>query len=214
MLLPDIRSEIERCNGIEIFPLKPRDISQEKEESVLPRKLTLFLYWLCEKSDNIEVSQKSLKYTKIASVAQDIENISTKGRKMMPKCVGLAIALKTKLNSKEFVEICNRNGHCISYDTVLRIEKSWVDEIQAKDEGYTMIPANIVYNQFTQAVADNSDYGQEFSSQHITNTILVQHNHRLDDELIDKITEIKKVRRRSAKFKSIPLLEIRFNKTP
>ena len=76
-----------------------------------------------------------------------------------------------------------------------------------------MIPANIVYNQFTQAVADNSDYGQEFSSQHITNTILVQHNHRFDDELIDKITEIKKVRRRSPKFKSIPLLEIRFNKT-
>ena len=210
----DIRSEIERCNGIDIFPLKPRYISQEKAESVLPRKLTLFLYWLCEKSDNIEVSQKSHKYTKIVSVAQDIVNISTNGRKMMPKCVGLAIALKTKLNSKEFVEICNRNGHFISYDTVLRIEKSRVDEIQAKDEGYTMIPTNIVYNQFTQAVADNSDYGQEFSSQHMTNTILVQHNHRFDDELIDKITEIKKVRRRSAKFKSIPLLEIRFNKTP
>ena len=68
----DIRSEIERCNGIDIFPLKPRDISQEKAESVLPRKLTLFLYWLCKKSDNIEVSQKSHKYTKIVSVAQDI----------------------------------------------------------------------------------------------------------------------------------------------
>ena len=54
------------------------------------------------------------------------------------------------LKSKGFVELCNKNGHCVSYDTVLRIETRWADDMLTKDEGYSSIPSNIVCNQFTQ----------------------------------------------------------------
>ena len=113
--------------------------------------------WLCDKPDEIDISDKPRKHTKVLSLAQDIINVASNGRKPMSKCVGLAVALKIRLISKEFVELYNKNGHCVSYDTVLRIETKWADYMLAKNEGYSSIPSNIVCNQLTQAVAANSD---------------------------------------------------------
>ena len=124
---------------------------------------------------------------------------------------------KTRLNSKEFVEICNKNGHCVSYDTVLRIESCWADEILNNDEGYACIPNNIASDLFTQAVADNSDYGQENSSQHITNTILLQypneHNFNFNVNLINTVVK-KKSRRKSIILQPILLTDLLLNKQP
>ena len=50
-----------------------------------------------------------------------------------------------------------------------------MEDILDKGEGYASIPSSIKPDYFTQAVADNSDYGQENASQHITDMILVQY---------------------------------------
>ena len=92
----------------------------------------------------------------------------------MPKNVGLAISLKNCLRSKEFISYLNSLGHCISYDDVLRIETRWAEDILASEDGYATVPSNIVPGVFTQAAADNGDYGQENSSQHVTNIVLYQ----------------------------------------
>ena len=211
-----LRKEIENTIGINIFPLDPNDISQEKAESLLPSNLIKFLCWLCD-NQAVDPSTDSRKYKKILSIAQDIINVSSIGRKLMPKCVGLAVALKTRLNSKEFVEICNKNGHCMSYDTVLRIESCWADEILNNDEGYACIPNIIASDIFTQAVADNSDYGQANSSQHITNTILLQypneHNFNFNVNVINTVVK-KKSRRKSIILQPIPLTDLLLNKQP
>ena len=118
--------------------------------------------------------------------------------------------------SKEFVELCNKNGHCVSYDTVLRIETKWADDMLAKDEGYSCIPSNIVCNQFIQAVSDNSDYGQEDASQYISITILLQYTngYNFNSNVVTNVPTPKQTRRKSIVLKTLPLLDLTFNKNP
>ena len=61
----------------------------------------------------------------------------------MPKQVGLGISMKSAIRSKEFIKYLNNLGHCISYDTVLRIDNSWVLGIMSEGEGYSTIASNI-----------------------------------------------------------------------
>ena len=61
----------------------------------------------------------------------------------MPKQVGLGISMKSAIRSKEFIKYLNSLGHCISYDTVLRIDNSWVLGIMNEGEGYSTIASNI-----------------------------------------------------------------------
>ena len=82
--------------------------------------------------------------------------------------------MKSANRSKEF-KYLNNLGHCISYDTVLRIDTSWAMGIMNEGEGYSTIPSNIKPNIFTQAAFDNGDYGQENASQHVQNTVLYQY---------------------------------------
>ena len=54
----------------------------------------------------------------------------------MPTQVGLAISIKSAIKSKEFIKYLNNLGHCISYDTALRIVTSWAMGIINEGEGY------------------------------------------------------------------------------
>ena len=156
----------------------------------MPKRLTDFLARLCCDDPDI-FENDSNKAIKICSIAQDLVSISTNGRQQMPKCVAIALALKTTLNSKEFIDICNKNSHCISYNTVSRVEANWADNIIKQNKGYSVIPNNITSCKFTEAVADNSDYGQENNSQHITNTILLQCVKKYDFDR-DVVANVKK----------------------
>ena len=135
-----LKNDIKKVNGIETSPLNPRDITEENAKNILPDNLITFLSLICEEISDNKLSSKS---TKVLSIAQDIINVASNGRKAMPKNVALALALKTRLNSKEFVEICNKNGHCVSYHTILRIEAKWMNDILDKEEGYASIPTNL-----------------------------------------------------------------------
>ena len=57
--------------------------------------------------------------------------------------MGLGISMKSAIRSKEFIKYLNNLGHCISYDTVLRIDNSWVLGIMNEGEGYSTIASNI-----------------------------------------------------------------------
>ena len=60
--------------------------------------------------------------------------------------MGLRISTKNAIRSKEFIKYLNNLGHCINYDTVLRIDNSWAMGIMNEGEGYSTVPSNIQPN--------------------------------------------------------------------
>ena len=60
--------------------------------------------------------------------------------------MGLRISAKNAIRSKEFIKYLNNLGHCINYDTVLRIDNSWAMGIMNEGEGYSTVPSNIQPN--------------------------------------------------------------------
>lgn len=61
---------------------------------------------------------------RILSIAQDIVYVSSKGKKLTPKHVGLALAVHQKTRSKKLVSLFNKAGHCVPYKEVLRIDRA------------------------------------------------------------------------------------------
>ena len=89
--------------------------------------------------------------------------------------MGLGIFIKSSIRSKEFIKYSNNFGHCISYNTVLRIYTFWAMGIMKEGEGYSTIPSNIQPNTFTKAAFDKGDYGQKYDFQHVANAVLYQY---------------------------------------
>ena len=147
--------------------MSPEDITLQKGKDIVPENLKDFLSWLLGEEEQKEI--------KVLSMAQDIIHILSNGKKAMPKNIGLAIAVKSLVRSKELNEVLHKNGHCVSYDTVRLIETCWAENILRSGDGYATIPSNIKYGDFVQAASDNGDYSQENSTQHVTNTVLYQY---------------------------------------
>ena len=162
-----LKVDISNTKGISTQPLDPMDITDERVIEIVPESLKTFLDKLCR------ACGKNNK--KLLSISQDIITLFSNGRKRMPKQVGLGISLKNSLRSKEFITYLNNLGHSICYDEVLRIETRWASDILEKGDGFATLPSNLSKDFFTQAASDNGDYGQENTSQHITNTVLYQY---------------------------------------
>ena len=120
--------ELAETDSISIDPQVPEDVGEKKMEEIVSCKLKHFLDKLC-KSSSDDSSKK-----KILSIAQDIINVSSNGRKLMPKHVALRITLKNSLQSKEFISYLNQLGHCVSYDTISRIETRWAETILSEND--------------------------------------------------------------------------------
>ena len=163
-----LKSEIDKAIGISIHPLNPDVITDDNINAMIPSLLQKFLVLLCN-------CKNERSNSKMWSIAQDIITLHSGGKKRMPKNVALGIAMKNTLRSKEFISYLNNLGHSISYDDVLRIETTWASDIIDSGAGFATIPHNIKPNIFTQAASDNADYGQENTSQHVTNTVLYQY---------------------------------------
>ena len=88
---------------------------------------------------------------KVLSIPQDIIALQSNGRKTIPKQEELEISMKSAIRSKEFIKYLNNLGHCISCDSVLRINTSWAMGIMNEGEGYSAILSNIQPNIFAQA---------------------------------------------------------------
>ena len=105
-------------------------------------------------------------------------------------------------------------GHCISYDTALRIDTSWAMGIRNEDEGYSTTPSNIQPNILEQAAFDNGVHGQENASQHVTNAVLYQHTQGSFQNM-NRITLMsRKNRRRSINILSERMDELRVTQKP
>ena len=128
----------------------------------------------------------------------------------MPKHVGLGVSLKNSLHSKEFISLLHKLGHCVSYDDILRIDTTWATNIIESNEGYAMLPSNMVNGLFTQAASDNADYRQENHSQHVTNTVVYQYG-QFQMEQPTKVTSTSRSKklRRYVPIPEVPLEEFR-----
>ena len=60
-------------------------------------------------------NMKASTERKVLSIAQDIVFQFSGGRTKMPKNVGLGLAVRNLVHSKEIITMLNRNGHCINY---------------------------------------------------------------------------------------------------
>ena len=59
------------------------------------------------------------------SVGQDIVYISSEGKKLTPKHVGLSMSLLHLIRSQTILTMLSRQGHCVSYDEAGRIDTEW-----------------------------------------------------------------------------------------
>ena len=98
----------------------------------------------------------------IIIISQDIIHCASKARVMLPKQIGLAMAVRHPTGSKQLGGLLNRMGHSLSYDELQAVDTSLATEVLAKVETYgTVIPSNISPGSFVQFAADNNDLKEE-----------------------------------------------------
>ena len=160
-------------------------ISNDHVENIIPDNLYMFLRWLLEDndgenpmSDQKEKSSRQDIHRLILSIAQDIIFASNKSV-LTPKHIGIGVTVKHLTGSKEVVKLLNRFGHSISYEEVIKLEKSLVQETLLDYDGSShLIPSNIVAGKFIQAAADNLDFNEQTldgkNTTHATTLVLYQ----------------------------------------
>ena len=84
---------------------------------------------------------------------------------------------------------------------MLTIDTTWSTDIIESNVGYVALPTNVKSGVFIQAASDIADYGQENSSQHVTNTVLYQYG-EMNIQHIGNKTQQKSIQRSL----SIPVL--------
>ena len=77
-------------------------------------------YWIC--GPDSRRWKSGTKQCRIQSVSQDVTFAASSGRKLPSKHLKLGVALKSLTDSRKFVEIFSRYGHCANYYTVEEIE--------------------------------------------------------------------------------------------
>jgi len=102
-------------------------VTEDAAIKCIPEDLYLFLCLLFGGQDLLEGEYEhfeSGKWTQnvIMSIAQDIIFGLSKGRKWTPKHIGLTSTLHQKTRSKELVNLFYHAGHCLSYDSLLKID--------------------------------------------------------------------------------------------
>ena len=129
----------------------------------------------------------------------------------MPKHAALGISLKSMLRSKHFINVINKFGDCISYDQALRIDTFWAEDLLQAEDGYAMVPSNIVKGVFAQAASDNCDYMQALASYHVTNSVIYQYpmssEASFSSAAIRSAAKKRKSRSRKLSLKPQPLLK-------
>ena len=63
---------------------------------------------------NKKIELRIFTQDSLLSMTQDIIHILSNGKKAMPKNIGLAIAVKSLVRSKELNEVLHKNGRCVS----------------------------------------------------------------------------------------------------
>jgi hypothetical protein len=174
----------QRGKGIEIGDsISKAEVTQYAEQCLVP-ELTSLLRYLIDPVAGDEMSDQysSDMFRRVTvSIAQDIVSATTSGRQKMPKHIVLACDLYYTFQSEMLIQILNRMGHCISYDSVKRHMAALADAQSRQDMcRSTTIPSNIekyVPGRLIQHVMDNLDFREETlygRTTHVTSQIVVQ----------------------------------------
>ncbi|KAL9979291.1 hypothetical protein ACROYT_G016935 [Oculina patagonica] len=143
-------------------------IDMKNAEKVVPESLYMLIRLLCagdvtdDGTDEMDVAIK----TKILSICQDIIYLVSKGRKLTPKHVGLALTVHQATRSRELVELLHSAGHTVSYDTVLRIDNGIANDVLERyhDNDKVFVPRNFIdctERCYTRYAVDNIDINEE-----------------------------------------------------
>ena len=181
-----LRSEMKGCSGLDCNPVNPSDINNELAKSLIPKALLRFIKWLVSPEKQVHPQEEMSDETTseqtertMLSICQDLIFANSAGEKKMPKHIGLASTVQHIWRAKSLVTMLNRHGHCISYDSLKRIDTKWANMMKSVDDNpYAVIPSNIQSGVFTQAAADNADFNinnlDGKDSVHVTSVVLYQ----------------------------------------
>lgn len=98
-----------------------------------------------DSDDNLFKKNPAVYTNKILSIAQDIIYVASRGKKITPKHIGLAVTLHHK-RSQKLVTLFNRAGHCLTYRQLLQVYTS-LAEVTLDTLDYStgaVIPSNLI----------------------------------------------------------------------
>ena len=162
------------------WPPKIAEFSLENARSKIPAKLSNFLAWALNFSDeviqnDVQIAIPEKDQLKVLSIAQDIIYVASRGNRQTPKALGLGMAVRQMTRSYQLTKILNGFGNAASHSAVLSLDTALAYKQLNSD---VVIPNSIVKNTLTTIVWDNIDFREEtatgFGTTHMTNGIIIQ----------------------------------------
>ena len=143
---------------------KGLSVSDDDVIDCIPESLYMFLYLLYGgqriiEDDSSELENEERTRQMVMSVAQDLMDGISKGKKSTTKHIGLTSTLHQATRSKDLVNLFHRAGRCLSYKQLLQIDTALAKntlELMDPTTG-AVIPENFVPNKFIHFTADNMD---------------------------------------------------------
>ena len=141
-----------RSNILEKQGHKGISVTENAAINCIPDNLNLFLSILFGGQEILDIGENESfdrgNWTKnvMMCIAQDMIFGVSKGKKLTAKHIGLTSTLHQKTRSKELVNLFYQAGHCLSYDTLLKLDATLaMDTLKSLDKKTgTVIPQNIV----------------------------------------------------------------------
>ena len=110
-----------------------RGIDSDHVSQIIPPSLHAFLSILLGgmNMDQTKTSRKDNNNLErsVLNIAQDTVYAASKGRKLTPKHIGLGVSIHQLTRSENLVNMVNKAGHCVGYDTVRRIDTIIANEV-------------------------------------------------------------------------------------
>ncbi|KAJ8049553.1 hypothetical protein HOLleu_02339 [Holothuria leucospilota] len=179
----ELRKTIQDVKPSMPWPPTARCLNLQTAETVVPDSLYNFLAWTVGASDEPDyenrVAVPSLStHTKLLSISQDIIALSSKGRKLMPKHMSLAMTVRHISGSAQLIGLLNGLGHTVSNSVVLNHDTALATHLAFRGNDY--LPSLIAPDTPATIVWDNNDFGEETLSgrgtTHNTNGIIIQNS--------------------------------------
>lgn len=178
----DIKQEIANVSTSTLpWPPTASDLNLDSARRIIPPKLFNFIAWIVSASedptDDEFVQVTEVESRRILAIAQDVVYLASKGEKVMPKHISLAMAVRHLSGSAQLIGLLNGFGYSVSHSFVLEHDTALAQ--QEIERGSTALPSCIHSGLYTTLVWDNNDFGEETLSgkgtTHNTNGIAIQH---------------------------------------
>ena len=142
-------------------------ISKASAEEIVPESLIMLISQLCTGyQEEFQESQDDMK-TCILSICQDIIFLSSKGHKLTPKHIGIALTVHQATRSKQLLQLLHAADHSVNYDTVLRMDNTIANDVleRYRESGNVFVPRNFTGTTnpagYTRFAVDNIDINEE-----------------------------------------------------